>query len=213
MRIEDALSRLYNQFHDKPNLAGVLELIASGYDDIDDALLYLGSLDVYTAQGVWLDLIGTIVGQGRRIDTPILVEFFGFAETVGGRGFGQARFRTSQDVTTETTILSDPEYRKVILAKVAKNFGDVSKPGVVQALQLIIDTDNIYVRNAGNAKIAISIGKILTETEKNLISALDIVPSAAGVGVSYRSNYDPSNVFGFREQGYQGFGSPFAIEF
>lgn len=213
MRIENALSRLYNQFHDKPNLEAVLELIASGYDDIDDALLYLGGLDVYTAQGVWLDLIGTIVGQGRRIETPILVEFFGFAETAGGRGFGQARFRTSQDTITETTVLNDPEYRKAILARVAKNFGDVSKPGIIQALQIIIDTDNIYVRNSGGAKISISIGKVLTDTEKNLIDALDIVPSAAGIGASYRSNYDPLDVFGFREQGFQGFGSPFASEF
>lgn len=213
MRFENALSRLYNQFHDKPNLEAVLELIASGYDDIDDALLYLGALDVYSAEGVWLDLIGTIVGQGRRIETPIIVEFFGFAETAGGRGFGQARFRTRQDSITETTILADAEYRKAILAKIAKNFGDVSKPGIIQALQIIIDTDNIYVQNTGGAKIAISIGKVLTDTEKNLINALDIVPSAAGVGVSYKANYDPLDVFGFRDQGFQGFGSPFANEF
>lgn len=208
MRIDDALSRLYNQFHDKPNLEAVLELIASGYDDIDDALLYLGSLDVYTAQGVWLDLVGAIVGQGRRIETPITVEFFGFAETAGGKGFWQARFRRFGDQTTATTVLSDPEYRKAILARIAKNYGDISKPGIVNALQIIIETDNIYVRNAGNAKITISIGKLLTDTEKNLIDALDVVPTGAGIGVEYRSSYDPASTFGFADSrlGFKGFG-------
>ena len=208
MRIDDAKSRLYNQFHDKPNLEAALELLASGFDDIDDALLYLGSLDVYTAQGVWLDLIGTIVGQGRRIETPIAVEFFGFQETAGGLGFGQARFRTNADRITETTLLADPEYLKAILARVAKNGGDISKIGTVNALQIILDTPNIYVRNAGNAKITISIGKALTSTEKNLIDALDIVPAGAGIGVEYRSAYDPAATFGFANStlGFKGFG-------
>lgn len=216
MRIEDALSRLYNQFHDKPNLRGVLDIICQGYDDIDTALLYIGAIDIYSAEGVWLDLIGAIAGQTRRIDEPIDVEFFGFAETSGGRGFGQARMRTQSDRITQTTLLSDPEYRKAILARVAKNYGDISKPGVTQALQIVLDTSNIYIRNVGNAKISISIGKLLTDTEKNLVTALDIVPAGAGIGVAYKSTYDPESTFGFGDSplGFKGFGEgSFAVQF
>lgn len=207
MRIDDALSRLYNQFHDKPNLRGVLEIICKGYDDLDAAITYL-TLNVYTAEGVWLDLIGAIAGQGRRVEVPITVEYFGFAETTGGRGFGQARFRTQSDSITSTDILADPEYRKVILARVAKNYGNISKPGITQALQVILDTSNIYVRSAGNAKISVSIGKLLTDTEKALVTSLDIIPVGEGIGVEYRSTYDPEGTFGFADSplGFKGFG-------
>jgi len=197
---------IINQLRDSPNYVEIVRLIASDFDTISDMHDYIAGITVYNASGVWLDLIGTIVGVGRQIDVPITTIYFGFLDQPNISGFGMAPMYDNQGPVTGSTTLADGDYRKVILAKVAKNFGDVSNPGIVTALQNIINSDDVVVQNMGNASIRIYIGATLDENTRNLLSAIDIIPRAAGVkldGVLYRPR---PQTFGFADQGLFGFG-------
>lgn len=203
---DEAAQLIINQLRDSPNYNEIVRLIASDFDDISSLHDYIASINVYNASGVWLDLIGDIVGVGRQIDVPIKTIYFGFVDQPNIGGFGLAPMYDQQSPVTSSTTLADGDYRRVILAKVAKNFGDVSRPGIVTALQNIINSNDVVVENMGNASIRVYIGAMLDENTRNLLSAVDIIPRAAGVkldGVYYRPR---PQTFGFRDQGLFGFG-------
>lgn len=197
---------IINQLRESPNYMEMIRLIAKDFDDISDLYDYIGKINIYTATGVWLDLIGDIVGVDRRIEFAIKTVYFGFADQESIAGFGVASFYDGQRPAEGSSLLTDNDYRRVILSKVAKNFGDVSHIGIVTAMQNIINSNDVVVENTGNASFRVYIGAVIDENTRNLFSALDIIPRAAGVkldGILYR--YRPET-FGFADQGFNGFG-------
>ena len=70
-----ALSQIINQLSDSPNYISIIRAISKAYDDQDYVLNYISTIDVYTAQGVWLDLLGSIVGQVEERSTSICHTF------------------------------------------------------------------------------------------------------------------------------------------
>lgn len=182
-----------NQFCDAPGFEIWLKEKMRSYDNAADWLLYLQeNLDIYTAKGYWLDLIGLIVGQGRTVSGVLAVEFFGFADTPGAVGFGKARFWNGTESLSDSSILADPEYRTALLAKVAFNFADVTLTGISESLSIILNSSNMTVTNDGAANIAINIAKPLTDTEKSLINTIGILPVAAGVSVVLTFDENPT---------------------
>lgn len=176
---------LANQFCEAENFAIWLEQKMLAYDNAADWMDYLyKNLDIYTAQGYWLDLLGLIIGQGRAVADAIPIEFFGFDDTPFALGFGEARFWDGIESLTASSILADPEYRIVLLAKVAFNYADVTLSGIAQSLSIIFETNNITVTNNGAGNIDIYIGKVLTIAQQNLINALDLLPRAAGISTN-----------------------------
>jgi len=63
---EQAISRLLAQYSDKDNFKSVIEGIAEMVQDSeDDFYPVLELLDINNATGLWLDLLGSILGQKR----------------------------------------------------------------------------------------------------------------------------------------------------
>ena len=174
-----------NQFCDAPNFAIWLEQKMLAYDNPADWLDYLyENLDIYKAQGYWLDLFGLIIGQSRIVSDAIPLDFFGFQSTVNGKAFGVARFWDGQEPLNASSILADPEYRIVLLAKIAFNYADVTLTGLASSLFMMLETTNITVTNNGDANVDIYIGRSLTDTEKALVSSLELIPVAAGISAN-----------------------------
>lgn len=197
---------IINQLRESPNYLEIIRLIAKDFDDISDIYDYIGRVNVYNATGVWLDLIGDIVGVGRQIDVVIVNTWFGFADQPSIAGFGQAPMYDGSQPATGSSTLTDGDYRKVILAKVAKNFGDVSEPGIVTAIQNIVNSNDVTIQTISNASFRVYIGDVLDENTRNLFASVDIIPRAAGVkldGLYYRPRPE---TFGFADQRLQGFG-------
>lgn len=204
---EEAARKILSQLSESPNFCQIIDLLGKDADGIDKMLEKIGTLDVYNARGVWLDLIGVIVGRSRKVDVPLELTYFGFIDQPNTTSFSRSRMRDHSDGKQAiTTTLPDEEYRKVILAQVAKNYGDVSKFGIVSALQNLMGTEDVLVYNKGNAKISIFIGKRLEDNFKELIRKLAIIPIAAGVDVEFIMAGDRGEIFGFRQQGFAGFG-------
>jgi len=176
---------LANEFTEATGFAVWLTEKMRSYDNAGDWLQYLhDNLDIYTAEGHWLDVFGLIIGQGRAVANAIPVEFFGFQETPFAVGFGEGRFWDGKESLFASSILSDPEYRIILLAKVAFNFANVTLTGIAESLSIIFETNDLTVTNNGTANIDIFINKSLSNSEQNLIQVLDILPRASGVSVN-----------------------------
>lgn len=190
-----------NQLGDSPTYDAVLQWLADNFDRLQDILDYVQTINVYEARGVWLDLIGAIVGQSREIPDAITYEYFGYLGQPAATGYGQARYFQHGDPLTASSILPDTEYRKVILARVARNLGDISAVGVVEGLQNIVNTQSIFVeRGTSGGSFRVYIGAELDSNSRAIIATLDIIPRGAGIGVSLITSGEPSRTFGYRDQ-------------
>lgn len=187
-----------NQLGDSPSYGQVLQWLADNYDRLQDILSYVQTINVFEARGVWLDLIGAIAGQSRTIENAFPYSYFGYFGQTAATGYGQARYRKPGDPIAASSILADTEYRQLILARVSRNYGDVSEPGVVEALQILTGIDNITIaREAGGGEFTVFIGPGLSVNTAAILGAVDIIPRAAGVNVKIVSADFPDMTFGY----------------
>lgn len=193
-----ALSQIINQLSDSPNYISIIRAISKAYDDQDYVLNYISTIDVYTAQGVWLDLLGSIVGQGRKVDIDLSYLYFGFYDidpSLGG--FDSGRFDYEGAPSASSTLLGDEEYRKVIIAKASQNSGDVSLPSIIETLQNVFESQNVYAYNLGNARLGVQVDVPVSDNIIELIKDDRIIPRAAGVKIASVVQAVPSETFGF----------------
>ena len=198
-----------NQLGDSPSYNQILQWLADNYDRLQDILNYVQTVNVYEARGVWLDLIGAIVGQSREIPEAIFFEYFGYRTQPSVTGYGRARYRRTGDPLTSSSVLPDDEYRQVILARVTRNWGDISETGIVEGLQSIINTNQIFIkRQNGGGQFSVYIGTNISSNTRAIISSLDIIPRGAGIGMDVVSSGLPAKTFGYRSQnqGFAGYG-------
>lgn len=175
---------LANQFSFDEDFLIWLKQKMLSYDNASEWLLYVyENLDIYKAEDYWVDLLGVIIGQSRVIPDGIPLVFFGFLGTPFSTGFDDARFWNGTEATSSKSVLGDTEYRTVLLAKIAFNYADVTLTGVIESLSIIFQTTDLTVTNNPPARFDVYIGKELSDNEKNLVNALNIVPRAAGIEI------------------------------
>lgn len=175
---------LANQFSDSTFLASLLKQQGLAFDNVNDIAEYIiDQLDVYTAKGFMLDIIGKIVGQSRDIREGITLDFFGFIEN-GDKAFGVARMWDGVESLTLSTSLADAEFRTMILARIAYNSGDVTLTGVAKSISILYGTNNIIVESRANAELYIRIFKDLTQAETDLINATNLLLRASGMTIN-----------------------------
>ncbi|MHA7123972.1 DUF2612 domain-containing protein [Achromobacter xylosoxidans] len=203
-----AWSHWLGQFQGKPKLEALAKALLKPADGLQGALLAMYEqrwLD--TAEGRQLDGIGEIVGLPRVIDDAIYVRFFGFVGQPNVGGFGEVRLRrTNERSVAGSTRLLDAEYRKLLYWKIALNNGHGTTPEIMASLKPIFDVSRVVVQDAGNAKIRIWVSRIPGPNDPLMVNPYKWVPAAAGVGVQIISG-STEKPFGFREQGFYGFGA------
>lgn len=204
---ESSLQLIENQLRESPNYIEVIRLLAEDFDEVSDIYDYIAkNINVLNARGVWLDLIGDIVGISRVFEKEIQPVFFGFDDQPNTTGFGQARFREPDDKTTASSILNDDDYRVVIIGKIARNYGDVSEVGVATSVLNMTQADNVLVYQSGPATFSVYVIGLISDNIKSILTGTDIIPRAAGVKMNLFFSGD-DNIFGFADQlGVKGFG-------
>ena len=204
---EQMISRLLMQFGSSPNLHALLNVVGQELDLLAQVLSDLQEKRwIDTAAGAQLDGCGVIVQQSRRVNQAIPIPFFGFVGQYSITGFNQGRLRNDRESYLSSSDLADEDYRQVLWAKVAKNTTDGTTEHTIASLQRLYGAQ-IILTELGNAKIMVSIGRELTETEILLANALDLLIRAGGVNIDIKA-YFYENTFGFanQNQGYLGFG-------
>lgn len=193
-----ALSLALNQMTVSPNYLSIIRAIARTYDEQDAVLECVGNLDVYTARGVWLDLIGSIVGVSRRVDIELKYTYFGYSNINNvAAGYGNGRYWYYGAPSSSSSLLGDEEYRMVILAKASQNAGDCSHIAVIQVIRAAIGTSNVFSFNSGNGNLDIMFEGEISNNMLALIKSGKIIPTAAGVGLRLLLQFDSSKSFGY----------------
>lgn len=197
---------IVNQLRDSPNYVEVIRLLAEDFDAASDIYDYIAkNINIMNANGVWLDLIGDIVGVSRVFDKQIQPVFFGFSDQPNITGFEHARFREPNDKTTASSILNDDDYRVVIIGQIARNYGDVSEAGVATSVLNMTQADQVLIYQGSPAEFNIYIIGLVSDNIKSILNGSDIIPRAAGVKVNLFFSGD-GNIFGFADQpGMKGF--------
>lgn len=204
---ESSLQLIENQLRESPNYIEVIRLLAEDFDEVSDIYDYIAkNINVLNARGVWLDLIGNIVGVSRVFEKEIQPVFFGFDDQPNTTGFEQARLREPDDKTTASSILNDDDYRVVIMGKIARNYGDVSEVGVATSVLNMTQADNVLVYQSGPATFSVYVIGMISDNIKSILTGTDLIPRAAGVKMNLFFSGD-DNIFGFFDQlGIKGFG-------
>lgn len=166
---EQALSRRLNQQLGRQNGEAFLTLCAEFFDDYLAAIVNLQTyvwLD--TAEGVWQDRIGEIVGCTRPMEEemervfrvrdttdPDYDELHGFGELIGGvdSGIGGLIWSSVTGIPT-TAVASTETFYYYILAKIAATNADASIPGIARFIKNAFDVDcTITVPQVGHINI------------------------------------------------------------
>ena len=201
------IDRLLAQFDGSKNLEAVVRVLGNRLNRLNQAFTDLQEKRwIDTSEGAQLDGCGVIVDQSRLISKAIALPFFGFQGQPAARGFGKARFRRRSESHLTTAKLADPEYQKMIKAKVAKNTSLGTSEEVISSFGMIFDAPKIVLTELDNAKIRVGIARELTEGERVFAQAVNLFVKPGGVGIDIKTHFNPNRTFGFKDQGLQGFG-------
>lgn len=162
--------------------------------------------NVETAQGFGLDIWGRIVNISRRI--KISYNCFGFIESgsdtksfnteTGTQNGGQ--FYRGVNLSSETMILDDESYRKLILTKALSNISIVNAPALNQILSnFFYGRGRCYVNDFGDMSMRYVFEFELSPVEISILLNSNCIVRPAGVLVYIFNCEIPA--FGFNESG------------
>lgn len=191
-RVNKALGRLLNQFQDGTNLPALLEALVTRLEDTDivlEGLLLERTID--TAEGVWLDQVGDIVGYARPpkqkddsfvftlksigdpdVDAQALSSL---SDMDGGYLSGIDGIPLDEDAT-------DTDYRNWVKGKVRATYTDATIPAIFQFVDFVFGTGTCSnVSNLAIGQVGIELATTLTRAERLVLETL--APRSAGVSI------------------------------
>lgn len=191
-----AWGNILGQHQKSPRVEGFVRAFYPPMTAAATALDRLGTaLDIDTAEGPQLDLIGSIVGIGRSLPGGTYLAFFGFQGQAAGRAFGVARMRRDGEAIATAYTAPDEEYRALIIAKIALNNGHGTAPEIAAALARVFRVSSVSIRDVGVANFEAWIPRIPLPDEQTGAIIDSIIPRAAGVKFSLV--YYTPEFFGF----------------
>ncbi len=189
----DWTQALLSQYIDSPTINGLLESYSSAVDaNADITNFYDNIWNVATAVGSGLDIWGVIVGVARYINTNEAGVYFGFEEAVSGTSgvqpFNQAPFYSGVSATG-TYLLSDSQYRRLIMVKAAANISNNTIPSINALLRAefgspTVDNDpygQAWVIDNNNMTMTYYLNFAPNSVQKAIITNSGVFPRPAGV--------------------------------
>lgn len=175
------------QYRNKPKAVATIKLIesiiAQGFVDLYQLQ---DVLNIETAIGHQLDLVGKHVGQGRIVNGYQLRKFFGFRGSPHALGFsrgksGGGQWYRRRDPLADSVRLSDEDYRFLIKCRILKNYQIGTLPNLIEAC-LFIFGEGCHIVDNYDMTVSISVPNAITsDFKKFAINHLDILPRQAGV--------------------------------
>lgn len=171
-----------SQYANSPILIGIISSFQAATDQTANFdSLYDNILNIETASGYGLDVLGRIVGVTRTVQLSNGLTYFGF-EQAGAPGFGQAPFSLGQAVT-QNYQLPDSTFRLLVYAKALSNISDGSIPSINQILlTLFPGRGNCYVTDNLNMTLSYRFNFALSQVELAIIQQAGVLPKPTGVG-------------------------------
>jgi len=207
---EQYILYLIKQYYEKPKANAEIRNLLVDWQNQANFIKEFGSnFDIDNASGKVLDLIGRIVGLSRQVDNITPIVFFGFSINPDSKGFSDkfnalresAPFFDKFGPVYTPYQLQDPEYRKLLKIKIAKNncspyLVSDDKPSLQQ---VIFDASEgrAYVVDNKDQTLTLYVSPSVSLDELKLVLKLDILPRP--ITFSYRViiQAEPGVTFGF----------------
>ena len=203
-----ALSRIALQYQNSPKFKAWVQGVMTAAENLEQVMqkTQLQS-DIDEAEGVNLDVLGIILGRDRIIPEAIPVGFFGFFAQPGVLPYGKegdpskgGRFRDDSEPAFATSVLADPEYRRLLKARVIKNHGKGYLDDVLAGLAALFPDAPVVANDPGYMTLQVGVGRILRYWEKVVLKNLDMLSRPQGVLITGFTEWNGASYFGFLGQ-------------
>lgn len=179
------------QYQTKPKAVATIKLFEGIFgESFAETYRLQEVLNIETATGHQLDLVGKHVGQSRVINGYQLRKFFGFRGSAhalsfsrGGQGGGE--WYRKRDPMSDSVRLSDEDYRFLIKCRILKNYQLGTLPNIFEACRFVFG-EGVQVTDNYNMTVSIRLPKAnITAFKTFAIENLDLLPRQAGVKFIY----------------------------
>ena len=187
------------QYRKKPRARATAKLLNDeAYKTFDDAIKVAEILNIDTASGYALDLIGRHVGVSREQQNLILKDFFAFTQTEKKQGFNKGEFYRLGNSLKGSFYLNDSDYRFLIKAKIIKNYQTGTLENSYKSLEFLLGAGNFIFDNYDMTLNLVLKNSKTTQFLINLIFKNDILARPVGVGLNVILIAD-KKCFGFKQ--------------
>ena len=187
------------QYRKKPRAKATAKLLNDEvYKTFDDAIKVAEILNIDTASGYALDLVGRHVGVSREQQNLILKDFFAFTQTEKKQGFNKGEFYRLGNSLKGSFYLSDSDYRFLIKAKIIKNYQTGTLENSYKSLEFLLGAGNFIFDNYDMTLNLVLKNAKTTQFLINLIFKNDILARPIGVGLNVILIAD-KKCFGFKQ--------------
>lgn len=168
------------------------------YKTFEDAIKIAEILNIDTASGYALDLVGRHVGVSREQQNLILKDFFAFTQTEKKQGFNKGEFYRLGNSLKDSFYLNDSDYRFLIKAKIIKNYQTGTLENSYKSLEFLLGAGNFIFDNYDMTLNLVLKNAKTTQFLINLIFKNDILARPVGVGLNVILIAD-KKCFGFKQ--------------
>jgi hypothetical protein len=201
---------LIKQYWEKPKAKAEIEHMMSGWQKIADLMrAFEVEFDLDSARGYQLDILGKIVGVPRVVPAVLPRIRFGFSNNPNSKGFASrfnllresAPFANRFEPRFTAQQLDDPQYRRLIRVKVAKNICAAYMTSDERiSIQDVINSafrGRAYVVDNQDMTLTLYVSPSVSLDELRLIRRLDLLPKPQAVRYKFVIQAEPSVTFGF----------------
>ncbi len=184
---DDYVNLITGEHQDKPKFVATIQALAAGFADTKAVLTNLPTmLDIDSATGDQLDMIGQWVGVTRYLNTPLVGVYFTWDDTVL-TGWDSGTWKSPFDPDVGITTLPDDAYRSLLKARTVANAWDGTIP-TAEAIWTAAFGSGQYVIIQDNQDMSMVIGFVgapLTAVQRALLTGGYIPLKPVGVHVNY----------------------------
>jgi hypothetical protein len=182
---------IISQYANSPAMLAILgSANAAISPDADLQLIYDSILNINTAVGYGLDILGRIVGISRLVTLPANTNFVGWREASSWQPWGQAPWwdgNISELGVSTVQALNDTVFRRVVLAKALANISNCSALSINTILRVLFGAtaaQYAYVQDLGNMSMVIQFLDNISDYNMYILTQKAIIPKPAGVQAS-----------------------------
>lgn len=187
MTTDEYLSLITSAHSDKPKFEATVAVGVSPFARIQEVLNSLiTELDIDTAIGVQLDVVGEWAGRSRRIDTPLVGVYFAW-DDLASSGWDSGVWKDIYDPDSGLVDLPDDAYRLLLKSKVAANNWDGTIPQAYEVWTSAFGTDTfLLIQDNQDMSMIVGIaGQPLSIVEQALLTNGYIPLKPEGVRIDY----------------------------
>jgi len=173
------------QYKDKPKALKLITGLSAESTSWQLAMSKLiDCLDIDTATGKNLDLVGMHAGVSRIMVDVVPLFLFGFKAPLGGmskKGVGGAAFWRIGNQLASSVSLADNEYRLLIKSAIIKYWSGNTVLELQEAVNALLGVGSAEVRDNEDMSITVKILRGTSMFERYAIETLDILPRPPAV--------------------------------